>query len=349
MKGGEKRWLTFINVAPNGLILLILLEIPMENVDRLPNQGLKLKKKLNLLPINWRMRLLMGTRLFESNITFKELTDEWFEHYASQVKISSVRARKYAIEHLLNIWGATAIKRITKHMYQTELDKLSRKFSRNYIESIHSTANMIFKYAIRKDLLNSSPSSAFVMPKKQATVEEIEQENIQEKFLELHKLKEFLTIAKKHGLSMDYLMFTTLAYTGLRLGELLALKWSDLNFNECTIRISKTYYNPNNKKDGFQLLTPKTDKSIRTIMIDKDLVNLFRIHRKEQIELKMKNRMVYKDQNFIFAENTGYPRVMKMVAIRLQRLMKLMNTDKHFTPHGFRHTHTSLLIEAVQV
>ncbi|MEK4800681.1 tyrosine-type recombinase/integrase [Oceanobacillus sp. FSL K6-0118] len=313
---------------------------------QITKSGFKTKKEAQLAANKVENEIANGTRLFESNITFRELTDEWFEHYASQVKISSVRARKYAIKHLLDIWGATAIKRITKHMYQTELDKLSRKFSRNYIESIHSTANMIFKYAIRKDLLHSSPSSAFIMPKKQVTVEEIEQENIQEKFLELHELKEFLTLAKKHGLSMDYLMFTTLAYTGLRLGELLALKWSDLNFNEYTIRISKTYYNPNNKKDGFQLLTPKTDKSIRTIMIDKDLVNLFRIHRKEQMELKMKNRMVYKDQNFIFAENTGYPRVMKMVAIRLQRLMKLMNTDKHITPHGFRHTHTSLLIEA---
>lgn len=85
---------------------------------------------------------------------------------------------------------------------------------------------MIFKYAIRKDLLHSSPSASFVMPKKQVTVEDIEQENILEKFLELNELKEFLSIARTHGLSMDYLMFTTLAYTGLRLGELLALKWS---------------------------------------------------------------------------------------------------------------------------
>nr|WP_164463750.1 site-specific integrase [Niallia circulans] len=226
-------------------------------------------------------------------------------------------------------------------MYQTELDKLNKEFSRNYIDSIHTTANMIFKYAIRKDLLHNSPSSSFVMPKKQVTVEEIEQEKIQEKFLELHELKEFLSIAKKHGLSMDYLMFTTLAYTGLRLGELLALKCSDINFTECTIRISKTYYNPNNKIDKFQLLTPKTDKSIRTIMVDKDLVKLFKTHRKEQIEQKMKNQMLYQDQNFIFAESTGCPRVMKKVAIRLQRLIKLMNTDKHITPHGFRHTHVS--------
>ncbi|WP_234448080.1 site-specific integrase [Virgibacillus salexigens] len=231
-------------------------------------------------------------------------------------------------------------------MYQTELDKLNKKFSRNFIDSIHTTANMIFKYAIRKDLLQSSPSASFVMPKKQVTVEEIEQENIQEKFLELNELKEFLSIARKNGLSMDYLIFTTLACTGIRLGKLIALKWSDINFTDCTLRISKTYYNPNNNKDDFKLLTPKTEKSIRTIMIDKELVELFKEHRKKQNKLKMKQRMFFKDKNFIFAENTGNPRVMKMVAIRLQRLMKLMNIDKHITPHGFRHTHTSLLIEA---
>lgn len=225
MKGGEKmayihkrgtKWAYIVNIARDS----------KGKRKQITKSGFKTKKEAQLAANKVENAIANGTHLFESNITFEELTNEWFEHYASQVKISSVRAREYAV----------------KHMYQTELDKLNKKFSRNYIDSIHTTANMIFKYAIRKDLLNNSPSSSFVMPKKQVTVEEIEQEKIQEKFLELHELKEFLSIAKKHGLSMDYLMFTTLAYTGLRLGELLALKWSDLNFTECTIRISKTYY-----------------------------------------------------------------------------------------------------------
>ncbi|WP_307438050.1 site-specific integrase [Bacillus sp. V2I10] len=184
------------------------------------------------------------------------------------------------------------------------------------------------------------------MPKKRVTVEDIEEEEIQEKFLELNELKAFLSVAKEHGLSFDYLCFATLAYTGLRLGEMLALKWSDLDSIKKTLRITKTYYNPNNGKTGYELLTPKTKKSIRTIMIDDGLINLFKAHRRDQMELKMKQRLVYKDQNFIFAENTGNPMVMKQVALRLQRLMKRMNIDKHITSHSFRHTHTSLLIEA---
>ncbi|MEC2310575.1 site-specific integrase [Bacillus atrophaeus] len=69
-------------------------------------------------------------------------------------------------------------------------------------------------------------------------------------------------------------------------------------------------------------------------------------HLREQMELKMKQRLVYEDQDFIFAEKIGHPRVMKQMVLRLQRLMKHMDVDKHITPHSFRHTHTSLLIEA---
>ncbi|MFE0569989.1 tyrosine-type recombinase/integrase [Bacillus altitudinis] len=49
---------------------------------------------------------------------------------------------------------------------------------------------------------------------------------------------------------------------------------------------------------------------------------------------------------FIFADNIGYPRVMKLVPIPLQSLLRKHEINKHITPHSFRHTHTFLLIEA---
>ena len=45
---------------------------------------------------------------------------------------------------------------------------------------------------------------------------------------------------------MDILIFLTLAYTGMRVGELVVLKWKDIDFVNQTISITKTYYNPNN-------------------------------------------------------------------------------------------------------
>ncbi|MEP9409535.1 site-specific integrase [Peribacillus frigoritolerans] len=335
-KRGDK-WAYIVNVAND----------PSTGKRRqITKSGFRTKKEAQLAANKLEESILNGGVIRESNITFETFANEWLEYYGTQVKVSSVRARRIAMKHLVSTWGHLPLRKITKHMYQSRINNLNKEFSHNYIDSIHTTGNMIFKHAIRQDLIKTNPTYGFVMPKKHVTVEEIEEDKVKEKFLELNELKIFLRITKQQGLYLDYLCFATLAYTGMRLGEMLALKWTDLDLTKKTIRITKTYYNPNNKSTGYQLLTPKTKKSIRTIMIDDGLVALFKAHKREQMELKMKQRLVYEDQDFIFAENIGHPRVMKQVVLRLQRLMKHLDVDKHITPHSFRHTHTSLLIEA---
>lgn len=137
-----------------------------------------------------------------------------------------------------------------------------------------------------------------------------------------------------------------LAYTGLRIGEMVALKWSDIDFDEHTLRVIKTYYNPTNNKVKYTLLTPKTKSSIRTITIDPILIELLQLHKNEQEKIISDNKPFYKDNNFIFSTNEGYPKTIKHLSIRMQRLLKKTSIQKQVTPHSFRHTHTSLLIEA---
>lgn len=60
---------------------------------------------------------------------------------------------------------------------------------------------------------------------------DIENDSIRDKFLEKEELNEFLTTAKNEGLEGDLLTFTLLAYTGSRIGEIITLKWSDIDFN----------------------------------------------------------------------------------------------------------------------
>ena len=347
MKGGDtvvafihkrgNKWAYIVNIAND----------PATGKRRqITKSGFKTKKEAQLAANKLEESIQNGQLIKESNITFETFANEWLSYYATQTKVSSVRARKIALKHLISAWGHLPIRKVTKHMYQARINELNKKYSRNYIDSIHTTGNMIFKHAIRLDLIQHNPTDSFVMPKKHLTVKEIEDETLQEKFLELDELKNFLSLTRKLGLDLDLLTFATLAYTGIRLGELLALKWSDLDFKKKTLRITKTYYNPNNKQDDYEILTPKTKKSIRTIMIDDMLISLFKDHKHEQKKLIMKQRPIYKNHDFIFAENHGHPRVMKKVMLRLQRLLKYTDTDKHITPHSFRHTHTSLLIEA---
>src|SRR5699024_8930652 len=258
---------------------------------------------------------------------------------------SSLKDRKISLNHVSNEFGNKPIQRITKKDYQDFIDKL--KFSTSYISSIHTSANMVFEYAKENKLIKEIPTQYIKLPKKKKTVADLEKGNaIQDKFLEKEELEEFLTVAKKEGLEGDLLTFTMLAYTGLRVGELVALTWNAIDFDNRTLRVYQTYYNPTNNKLKYKLLTPKTDGSIRTITIDKVLIELLQVHKQNQDKLKIENKPFYKDKDFIFSTNEGYPKTIKNIAIRMQRLLKKTSIKKHVTPHSFRHTHTSLLIEA---
>ncbi|ARJ38659.1 hypothetical protein SporoP8_07120 [Sporosarcina ureae] len=313
---------------------------------QITKSGFRTKKEAQLAAYKIESEIADGSNLTPSKITFEQFANEWLTYYKKRVKISSVRARTAPLNLLVSTWGTMPIAEITKSMYQSRIDELNEVYSFSYIDSIHTTGNMIFKHAIRQDLLQFTPTSGFVKPKSNLSVDDIEDLKILDKFLELNELELFLDVAKKDGLYLDYLMFVTLAYTGMRIGELLVLKWSDINFDRNTISITKTLYNPSNKRFEYELLTPKTKKSIRTILIDPSLMSLLKKHQSEQLEMQMNHRTLFKDQNFIFAEETGYPRYFRKVGDRLKRFMKKTNVAKHITPHGFRHTHTSLLIEA---
>lgn len=88
---------------------------------------------------------------------------------------------------------------------------------------------MIFRKAINQGLIKINPTENFKMPKKQQSVEELEKAEDDVVFLEKEELARFLKLAYTDGLEMDDLVFTVLSYTGLRIGELLALKWGDFN------------------------------------------------------------------------------------------------------------------------
>lgn len=287
-----------------------------------------------------------GTYLKETKMTFESFSHDWIKLYSQNAKISSVRARSKEMKHFISVWGPYPLKKINKQIYQKRIVELSEKYSRNYVSGIHACGRMIFNHAVEMGLIKLNPTENIHLPKHQAKVEEIENQEDEMKFLEKEELARFLRIAKSDGLEIDYLTFTTLAYTGLRIGELLALKWTDFDKEKGSIRVTKTLYNPNNNIKKYELLPPKTSGSIRTIRIDEGLIKMLYRHEIKQKEIKLQKGSIYVDNQFIFARNDGHPQLRKLIEIRLKRLLKKADIEKNITPHSFRHTHTSLLIEA---
>jgi integrase len=144
-------------------------------------------------------------------------------------------------------------------------------------------------------------------------------------------------------------VYLILAYTGIRVGELIALKWKDIDFKNHTISITKTYYNPNNNTVKYLLVPPKTRKSRRKIVIDEEVIDALKEHKETQDEVIEQLGDAYNNQDFIFAKmqrQYGYPIVIKNVRDRMKRLLRIADLNEDLTPHSLRHTHTSLLAEA---
>jgi len=267
-----------------------------------------------------------------------------------RVKVSTVSVRKHEFGRLMLYFARNKVKSVTRKMYQNALNKLKEEgLAITTLEGIHCTGRMIFKKAVELRYIKVDPTQYAIIPKTQKTVEEIEADTEIPKYLEKEELSTFLKTACEKGLGMDVVTFVTLAYTGMRAGELCALKWKDVNFENRTISITKTYYNPTNNVKKYQLLPPKTKSSIRVIEVDAIVLAELEIHRAWQNVVKLEHRDTYHSKDFIFAmtdKNHGYPVYIKKIENRMARLLKLAKLDIALTPHSLRHTNTSLLAEA---
>jgi len=230
-------------------------------------------------------------------------------------------------------------------MYQDALDDLIEEYAYNTVKGINRTGRMIFKKAIELEIVKKDPTEFTSIKKPIKTIEELEEKQIP-KYMEKEELYLFLETAARQGLEMDYLAFLILSYTGMRIGELVCLKWNDINFNENTIRIIKTYYNEKNNSVKYQLVLPKTKGSIRTIVVEDEIIEELKKHKTAQKKAIKLLGDAYYNEGFIFANTErrpGYPMLIKTVA---NRLLKTAGLNQELTPHSLRHTHTSLLAEA---
>lgn len=295
--------------------------------------------------------LQKGRNVRNKDPLFKDFADEWIAVYKATglVKSSSVHVRSDAIKVLNRYFGFVRLKEIDPRDYQNMILKLRNidKLSINYIKSVHATASLIFKKAMEFEMIYVNPSSFALMPAEKKSVEDLEMESIEDNYLEKDELIQFLKVTLRKGMPGDYEIFTTLAYTGMRAGELCALMPKDIDYENNKIRITKTLFNPNNKNGDHEILTPKTKKANRTIYIDQDLAKILKRYKVRYSERSLKNRIV--ESEFFFrktGKGQGKPFSVRTIEYRFKRLLSFTGIKKEISPHALRHTHTSLLAEA---
>jgi integrase len=319
--------------------------------------GFTNQKEAELAYAKALLEVSQGTYIAEKNTTFADYADQWIEIYSKTGKVrnSTICIRRSRLKIIKLFFLKIKIKDITRKMYQDMLIELKTKvrgdkigYAKKTIESVHETAKLLFAKAVDQEIITSDPTHKAELPTFNKTVEELEEETEIPKYLEKEELAKFLKVAES-GEKDDYIIFHVLAYTGLRVGELVALKWRDIDMNNQTISITKTVYT----KDGianFILNPPKTKKSKRIIDIDSDTIKLLKSHKARQNAFKLEQEEgKYNDRSFVFSREDhlmGDPFSAEKIRIRMIDLLFTAGLNNTLTPHSLRHTHTSLLAEA---
>lgn len=141
-------------------------------------------------------------------------------------------------------------------------------------------------------------------------------------------------------------MFEFLYYTGLRITEFIALTWNDIDLDKKTVRINKILTTKVDYAD-YDILPPKTTNSIRTVDLPDNIITMLKKHKNEEKKIYGFNDSMYVFGNIEFIKETTFRRYLNKY-VKLAKIKpknpNYKEGDSILTPHGFRHSHASLLV-----
>ncbi|ERL14704.1 site-specific recombinase, phage integrase family [Streptococcus pyogenes GA06023] len=274
--------------------------------------------------------------------TYKELTALWWESYKNTIKPNSRQSMEGIVRlHILPAFGDCKLSKLTTPVIQQQVNKWANNTNKgikgayaNY-SFLNNINRRILQYGVTMQVIEHNPARDVIIPRKQNNKEH------KVKFFSNQELKQFLNYLDDLDLSsyenfFDYVLYKTLLATGCRIGEVLALEWSDIDLKKGTIKVSKTLnrYQETN--------TPKSKAGLRDIEIDRATVLLLKQYKNRQQVLSWD---LGRSETIVFTPFTTKYAYACLLRKRLQKHFKAAGVpDISF--HGFRHTHATIMLYA---
>ncbi|MDI6871906.1 MAG: site-specific integrase [Bacillota bacterium] len=156
----------------------------------------------------------------------------------------------------------------------------------------------------------------------------------------LHR-DQVLALLEKSKPTGHYALYLAAVTTGMRQGELLALRWSDVDLDARTASVQRTL-----KKAGLnpEFDAPKTSKGIRSVALPAELAEALRRQKAEQAEQRLKAGDRWQDFGLLFTTRLGRPISPRNLDREFKELLEAAGLPKEIRFHDLRHTHATLLL-----
>lgn len=265
------------------------------------------------------LRKFLVTQQADFNMLFEDFLKIYYADMETRLREHTMRTKKYIIDlKVLPYFGKLKMNEIkAPDIRKWQNDLLQQGYAPTYLKTINNQVEALFNYAVRYyDLPNNPCRKAGSMGKSNADEMNFWTQPEFSKFID--------SIMNKH---QSYMAFMTLYWTGMRIGELLALTVGDVDFERRTVSITKSYQ----RITGRDIITePKTPKSKRVITIPQFIA----------IDLQDYINSMYGAQK----KDRLFPVTKYYLEHEMQRGIKDGGV-KRIRLHDLRHSHASMLVE----
>ena len=280
--------------------------------------------------LNAKIDAALDSVYADKKTTLRELHDVYSAAQCVTYKLSTTKRNNIIINSVLDILDEDAIVNNLSAQYVN-----SRFLDSGKNISTLNTYITRFKAMLNWGYKNDYHDNYRLISKLELFTDQTQEENTQSKYLEPAEITKLLEYMQDQNMWHWYYVTEFLVLTGLRFGELAALKDTDVSLQDLTIHIDKTYDSNNDV-----VTTPKTDNSIRDIHIQPELITVIK-----KIRLWRKEKMLERNLSttlFIPDISTGSYISYAAYDNYLKRKSKFV-LNHQISPHKLRHTHASLL------
>ncbi|MBN8199177.1 tyrosine-type recombinase/integrase [Cytobacillus pseudoceanisediminis] len=270
-----------------------------------------------------------GVYIEPSKQAYKDYLNAWLKGKEHDLSVQTSTAYKsYLKIHIFPYLGHISLATLTPLHIQGFVGELRKKgLSDTTTKRIYNVVNASLNSAVKMELIKKNPASFIEKPKVIA------------KETGIWNLKDVSSFLKSIEFSQYQIAFLLAVTTGMRQGEVLGLRWRDVDFeNECLYIRQTLTHDGKGFKEG-----AKSKAGNRSIGLDTNTVSALKQQRKKNIIIKLKYGSVYNDNDLVVCTNTGKP-------INPRNLLRSFNSiiTKENLPkirfHDLRHTHASLLL-----
>jgi len=290
-------------------------------------------------------------KMSEVNVSAKGkgiTVDEWMVQYLDEYKRNEVKETTYWSymelyeKHIKKSdIGLSELQSLTSQQLQKFYnDKKEQEYNPKTIKHMYVLINSALDKAMQIKLLNENVNRQTVIPKK---------EEYTAKVLSAEEVKKILVNAKEDKL---YPIIALEIYTGLRKGEIMALKWENISFDQEELhvegnlcRVVKEINEDGSKCYEYKIMEPKTAKSKRVVPLLPGAIEALKMQQAMQAQDKEMYSEIYNDQGLVFARCDGTFLSQRAFMDKYHAFLKRYGvSDVRF--HDLRHTFATLLLEA---